>query len=259
MPLRKRGPQLRKRTPSRSGRGGRGPGAAGERALRPNVVASPTGPRSSTQSPHHAKNRQNRTDRASTDARPRLQPPVPTSDSSPTLPRPPSASPRWSTHRSHSTYQSTHHTRPCPVAAAPPPAQQHPPGQTRPTFTWHVEEGGPAQRAGPPSSKAQAGSERSTRGRGGGPFALKTNTWKRTARDEHLEMNTPRRPPAPQRRMGRGSVPAHARWQRSGRDPPDTRRPCGGRSPRRSGRGSFELSAQLVRANWPTASSGTAP
>ena len=171
-PLPKRGPHLGKRPPlarppdarppepsvSRAGAGrqlargsgrrhaagaGCSPGAATrERATTPEEGASATGPRSSTQSPHHAKTRQNRTDRASTDARPRLQPPVPTPDSSPALSPPPSASPRWSTHRSQIRHQSTHHTRPCPVAAAPPPAHQHPPGLTRPTFTWQVEEGG---------------------------------------------------------------------------------------------------------------------
>jgi hypothetical protein len=187
MPLRKRGPQLRKRTPSRSGRGGRGPGAAGERALRPNVVASPTGPRSSTQSPHHAKNRQNRTDRASTDARPRLQPPVPTSDSSPTLPRPPSASPRWSTHRSHSTYQSTHHTRPCPVAAAPPPAQQHPPGQTRP-IPGTSRKGGQRNALAPLSRKPRREAKEAP---GGGAAAR--SRLRRTPRNEHQETNTKRR------------------------------------------------------------------
>jgi hypothetical protein len=173
-PLPKRGPHLRKRTPPAAA------GAAAAQAPRVRVHSGRTwwhrrqGPQQHTVAP--SREEPTEQNRSSIDrARPRLQPPVPTSDSSPALPRPPSASPRWSTHRSHNTYQSTHHTRPGPVAAAPPPAHQHPPGQTRPTFTWHVEEGGPAQRAGPPFSKAQAGSERSTRGRGGGPFALKTN------------------------------------------------------------------------------------
>ena len=86
----------------------------------------------------------------------------------------------------------THASRPpCPVAAAPPPAHQHPPGQTRPTFTWHVEEGGSgAKRRTPLPRKAQAGSEGNTRGRGGGllrsgPKPIERNRWSETQGGKH--------------------------------------------------------------------------
>jgi hypothetical protein len=62
---------------------------------------------------------------------------------------------------------------PTPLTTTPTHASQLarplPPPRPRPTrtrlgcpprFTWRVEEGGPAQRGGPPSSKAQAGSEK---------------------------------------------------------------------------------------------------
>jgi hypothetical protein len=171
-PLPKRGPHLRKRTPSRSGRGGRSPGAAGERALRPNVVASPTGLRSSTQSPHHAKIRQNRTDRASTDARPRLQPPVPTSDSSQSPPA--SASPRWSTHPV-SQHIPIHASRsPCPVAAAPPRPTSTRLGKPAHIYLARRGRGASATRW-PPFLESPGVKRKTGRRRGGGPFALKTN------------------------------------------------------------------------------------
>jgi hypothetical protein len=121
----------------------------------------------------HSKPTRNRTDRAPTDARPRVQPPVPTSDSSPALSPPPSASHRWSTHPSQIRHQPTHHA-PLPVAAAPPPAHQHLPGQTRTTFTWHVEEGGQRNALAPLPRKPRR-EAKNDHGRGGGPFALKTN------------------------------------------------------------------------------------
>jgi hypothetical protein len=185
VPLPKRGPHLRKRPPSPSpprpqrcaqadapsvGRSGgvpqRRPGRtaaqarARERATRPGEAASPTGPRSSTQSLHQAR----RTDRTEPIE------PAPTPDPAFSLsslvpiPRPPypRLTPRRLDGRPTALKSDTNPpvTPALPVAAAPPPAHQHPPGQTRTTFTWHVEEGGPAQRAGPPSSKAQAGSEK---------------------------------------------------------------------------------------------------
>jgi hypothetical protein len=58
----------------------------------------------------------------------------------------------------------------CPPACIrlPPPRlrlRQHPPGLARPGFTWRVEEGGvPRVSGGPPSSKAQAGSEKTAEG-----------------------------------------------------------------------------------------------
>jgi hypothetical protein len=149
---------------------------ARERATRPGEAASPTGPRSSTQSPHHAKSRQNRTDRASTDARPRLQPPVPTPDSSPALSPPPSASPRWSTHRSQIRHQSTHHPRPCPVAAAPPPAHQHPPGLTPHVYLAGRGRGVRREAADPPSSLSPGGKPRKHPKAGRRPVALRGET-----------------------------------------------------------------------------------
>jgi hypothetical protein len=224
MPLPKRGPHLRKRPPSARPRarghrrpelsraGGRAVGRqdgvaqrrpgraeaqarARERAKRPGEAASPTGPRSSTQSPHHTKSRQNRTDRPTTDARLRLQPPVPTPDSSPALSPPPSASPRWSTHRSQIRHQSTHHNRPCPVAAAPPPAHQHPPGQTRTTFTWHVEEGGSgAKRRTPlPPKPRREAKERSGAGRR--PVALRAETHRAKQMERNTRRETAQRQP----------------------------------------------------------------
>ena len=131
MPLPKRGPHLRKRTPFRSGRGGRSPGAAGERALqaggggigrqRPRAARRPAIRRADT----------NRTDRAPPTPDPAFRLPslLPTPAAPPRLP------PRrlaGLTHRSHYTHQPTHHTLSRPVAAAPPPAHQHPPGLARP-------------------------------------------------------------------------------------------------------------------------------
>ena len=149
---------------------------AGERARARTAAASPTGPRSSTQSPHHAKSRQNRTDRACTDARPRLQPPVPTPDSSPALSPPPSASPRWSTHRSQIRHQSTHHPRPCPVAAAPPPAHQHPPGLTPHVYLAGRGRGVRREAADPPSSLSPGGKPRKHPKAGRRPVALRGET-----------------------------------------------------------------------------------
>lgn len=186
MPLPKRGPHLRKRTPSRSGRGGRSPGAAGERALRPNVVASSTGPRSSTQSPHHAKNRKNRTDRACTDARPRLQPPVPYSRFLALSP-PNSASPRWSTHPSQLRHQPTRHARParCRRPAPGPPA----PAWANPHHIYLARRGRGVRResGGPPFLQAQAGSGKQA-GAGRRPVALRAETH----RTKQMERNTRR-------------------------------------------------------------------
>ena len=230
MPLPKRGPHLRKRPPSPRprarghsaapsfraqagapsvGRSGgvpqRRPGRAAaqararERATRPGEAASPTGPRSSTQSPHHAKSRQNRTDRASTDARPRLQPPVPTPDSSPALSPPPSASPRWSTHPSQIRHQPTASRPPLPVAAAPPPAHQHPPGQTRTTFTWHVEEGGSGAKRRTPLPPKPRREAKNRPGAGRRPVALRGETH----RTKQMERNTRRETPQGPRSQSR--------------------------------------------------------
>jgi hypothetical protein len=189
-PLPKRGPHLRKRTPSplRPGRVAAQGRRVRERALWPEVVASPTGPRSSTQSPHHAKNRQNK-NRSSPDRRP-----TPPSASRPYfrfLARPTPASLRVASMvdppvSQHIPIHASH--PPLPRCRRPAPAHQHPPGQTRPTFTRHVEEGGPAQRGGPPSSKAQAGSEEQAVG-----GAAARSRLRRTPRNEHQETNTKRR------------------------------------------------------------------
>jgi len=221
MPLPKRGPHLRKRPPSPRprahghsaapsfrtqadapsvGRSGgvpqRRPGRtaaqarACERATRPGEAASPTGPRRSTQSPHHAKNRQNRTDRASTDARPRPKPPVPNPDSSPALSPPNSASHRWSTHPSQIRHQPTRHARParCRRPAPGPPA----PAWANPHHIYLAGRGRGVRReaADPPSSKAQAGSGKPAGGGAAACCAHGRNPWNETHGAKHIEGNT---------------------------------------------------------------------
>src|SRR3954447_20558898 len=91
----------------------------------------------------------------------------------------PPVSNQTSTHRSH---------LPLPVAAAPPPAHQHPPGQTQTTFTWHVEEGGSgAKRRTPLPPKPRRGAKE-TPGAGRRPVALRAETH----RTKHIERNTRR-------------------------------------------------------------------
>jgi hypothetical protein len=188
MPLPKRGPHLGKRPPSPSPpparrrpelsrrratppvarRGGvpqRRPGRtaaqarARERATRPGEAASPTGPRSSTQSPHHAKNRQNRTDRACTDARPRLQPPVPTPDSSPYPRLTPGRTPMVEPPVSNQT--PTHPSRPpCPLPPPRPRPTSTRLGKPAPHLPGTSRKGVPCVSRGPPSSKAPAQNEK---------------------------------------------------------------------------------------------------
>jgi len=162
---------------------------AGERATRPGETASTTGPRSSTQSP--TTRRPDRTDdRACTDARPRLQPPVPTPDSSPALSPSPSASHRWSTHPSQIRHQPTHHARParCRRPAPGPPA----PAWANPHHIYLARRGRGVRREAPdpPSSKAQAGHQRNTRRRGGGLVRsgekhMERNRWRETQGAKH--------------------------------------------------------------------------
>jgi hypothetical protein len=156
-PLPKRGPHLRKRTPSRSGRGGRSPGAAGERALRPNVVASPTRPRSSTHSPGQNIPSRHPTEPIEhpTDARPRLPPPV-------LLPTPARPDPR---RLDGSPTGSHNHTNPritsCPsVAAAPPPAHKHPPELPRPALPGGSRKGGQRNAVAPLPRKPRREAEK---------------------------------------------------------------------------------------------------
>jgi hypothetical protein len=126
-------------------------------------------------------------------ANPRRRP-TPPSASRPTRNPPtrplPSASPRPFTHR------LSQHTRnplithcPCPVAAAPPRATSTRLGWPA-RFTWRVEEGGPAQPRWPPFLESPGGKRKTGRGRGGGLFALKTNPYRRTPRDEQRETNS---------------------------------------------------------------------
>src|SRR5215210_4484074 len=75
-----------------------------------------------------------------------------------------------------------------PVAAAPPPAHQHPPGQTRTTFTWHVEEGGSgAKRRTPLPAKPRREAQNGP-GAGRRPVALRGETH----RAKQMEGNTRR-------------------------------------------------------------------
>ena len=217
MPLPKRGPHLRKRPPSprpprpralrrhelsRAGAARRrSAGAAGSRSAgrgghqpRPERVSVPRGlgRRHRRQGPAAAHSRP-------TTRRPdRTEPiePAPTPDpafSLPSLlpiPRPPypRLTPRRTDGRPTRLKSDTNPpvTPALPVAAAPPPAHQHPPGLTRPTFTWQVEEGGSgAKRRTPLPPKAQAGSRGNTRGRGGGllrsgPKPIERNRWSET-------------------------------------------------------------------------------
>jgi hypothetical protein len=293
MPLPKRGPHLRKRPPSprprtrgrspapsfraRDGRAPRRAGAAGsqqrrpgrtaaqtrarERATRPGEAASPTRPRSSTQSAHHVQNRQNRTDRAPTDARPRLQPPVPTPDSSPALPPPNTAS-----HTDGRPTRLKSDTNPpvtpaLPVAAAPPRPTSTRLGKPAPHLPGTSRKGGSgAKRRTPPSSKAQARSEGNGRGRGGGllrsaPKPIERNRWRETQGRKQSASDAGRRQvlfltrragggvraPGWIRAMGAAAPAQSARGSASGGSPPANDRAqagrprCSDRRPPRSG------------------------
>jgi hypothetical protein len=140
-----------------------------------------TAPRPPAPSRHH------RIERAPADARPRLPPPVllPTP-----LPRPGRFPPRrldCSPTGSHNTHQPTHHTLPLPRCRRPAPRPPAPAWAGPPRFTWRVEEGGPAQPRWPPFLESPGGKRKTGRRRGGGPFALKTNPYRRTPRDEQQE------------------------------------------------------------------------
>ena len=205
-PLLKRGPHLRKRPPPGAPRGrlaapardwsrgrappvARGAGrrrAAGagpqpvrrarERARRPIAAASPTRPRSSRQPrPPHTPSRHRQ--------KPIEAPPTPTP---PFRLRPYSQILRPRTPRLLRVASTVHTpaltartnpltTRsPCPVAAAPHPAHQHPPGLARPGLPGGSRKGGQrnAMASLPRKPRRRA---KNRPGRGGGLFALKTN------------------------------------------------------------------------------------
>jgi hypothetical protein len=153
------------------------PGSGGTTTRPP---AAPTTRASHTPEPN------NRTARAPTDARPRLRasphlPPLPRPSHHPTLVVA-SSSPNGSPEPD----QSIRLLLPgIPIAAAPPPALKHPPGLTRPGFTWTVEEGGPARSGGPlppkPRREAKTG-----RGRGGALLRSRTKPIERNrSRETH--------------------------------------------------------------------------
>jgi hypothetical protein len=127
-------------------------------------------------------------DRACTDARPRLQPPVPTPDSSPALPPPPSASHRCSTHPSQIRHQPTRHARParCRRPAPGPPA----PAWANPHHIYLARRGRGVRReaADPPSSLSPGGKPRKQPGAGPRPVALRGETH----RAKQMERNTRR-------------------------------------------------------------------
>jgi hypothetical protein len=116
-----------------------------------------TAPRAADAPPPQRSPSRTNTTRSSLHRRPtpaRHRPPSPSTSN-----HPPSSSPRRFTHR------SPPHRSPRPSTASlrlPPPRPPGPPASAwadPPGFTWMVEEGGPAQRGGPPSSKA-SGAER---------------------------------------------------------------------------------------------------
>ena len=81
-----------------------------------------------------------------------------------------------------------------PIAAAPPPAHPLPPGLTHPGLPGRSRKGvSGAKRRTPPSSKAQAGSQGNSRGRGGGLCAQGRNPWSETDGGKHKEGNSPER------------------------------------------------------------------
>jgi hypothetical protein len=214
MPLPKRGPHLRKRPPllapapggtpsSRAVARGRArrrsAGAAGSRSagrggpqprLERVTVRRGLGRRPRRQGPAAAHSRPttprpDRTDdRAPTDGHPRLQPPVPTPDSSPALFPPNSASHRWSTHPSQIRHQPTCHARParCRRPAPGPPA----PAWANPHHIYLAGRGRGASATRWPPFLASPGGKRNTAG--GGVAAC--SRLERTPRDEHQETNS---------------------------------------------------------------------
>jgi hypothetical protein len=123
--------------------------------------------------------------------------PTPPSASRPT-PNPPSPQPgRFPPRRpdcsptgAHNTHQPTHHTLPLPRCRRPAPGPPAPAWAGPSRFTWRVEEGGPARPRWPPFLESPGGKRKTRRGRGGGPFALKANPYRRTPRDEQQETNS---------------------------------------------------------------------
>src|SRR5918996_2538356 len=200
MPLPKRGPHLRKRTPSpQPPRRGRSPGAAcvsmhsaggggtAELALR-STTHSPGPPATNaeptpTQTDRPAPTRDHAVRRPSDAARP---PPVPATNSCPPHPSP-SASPRWLTHRSQRTPTHAAHAAPAPL---PPPRPGPPaPAWADPSRFYLNGRGRGASATRWPPFLESPGGKRKTAGGG----AAARSRLRRTPRNEQLETNTKRR------------------------------------------------------------------
>jgi hypothetical protein len=176
-----------KTDPSRSGRGGRSPGAAGEGAFGPNVVASPTGPAAAHSSPITR-----RTDRTEPiEHRPRPTPPSASRPYFRFLARPTPASLRVASMvdppvSQHIPIHASHPPRPrCRRPAPGPPA----PAWANPPHIYLARRGrGASATRWPPFLESPGGKRKTTVG-----GAAARSRLRRTPRNEHQETNTKRR------------------------------------------------------------------